>query len=77
MEAHLRVDTGDDASALLEPWQSVVTPAAAARIALVPGGERTSALLVHVRPDLARARERALAAGVDPDAAEAFFSQFG
>jgi mannose-6-phosphate isomerase len=77
MGAHLRVDTGEDASALLEPWQSVVTPASSPRVALVPGGERTSALLVHVRPDRARARERALAAGASPDAVGAFFGQFG
>ena len=76
MEAHVRVDTGEDASALLEPWQSVVTPAAAPRVALVPGGERTSALLVHVRPNLAVARERTLAAGVDSGAADGFFRQF-
>ena len=77
MGAHLRVDTGEQASALLEPWQSVVTPAAAPRVALVPGGERTSALLVHVHPNLARARERALAADVAVEAADAFFRQFG
>ena len=77
MGAHLRVDTDEHASALLEPWQSVVTPAAAPRVALVPGGERTSALLVRVRPDLSRARERALAAGIADEAAEAFFRQFG
>ena len=76
MEAHLRVDAGEDSSALLEPWQSVVTPASVPRIALVPGGERTSALLVHVRPDLARARERAVAAGVAAEAADGFFRQF-
>jgi mannose-6-phosphate isomerase len=76
MGAHLRVDTGEDAGALLEPWQSVVTPASAPRIALVPGGERTSALLVHPRPDLALARERAVAAGVGAEAADGFFRQF-
>jgi len=77
MGAHVRVDTGERASALLEPWQSVVTPAAAPRVALVPGGERTSVLLVHVRPDLTTARERALAAGVASEAIDAFFAQFG
>jgi mannose-6-phosphate isomerase len=77
MDAHLRVDTDENASALLEPWQSVVTPASSPRVALVPGGERTSALLVRVRPNLARARERALAAGVVAPAADAFFRQFG
>jgi hypothetical protein len=77
MDAHVRVDTDENASALLEPWQSVVTPASAPRVALVPGGERTSALLVHVRPNLARARERAVAAGVAAEAADAFFRQFG
>ena len=77
MDAHLRVDTDENASALLEPWQSVVTPASSPRVALVPGGERTSALLVHVRPNLARARERALGAGIAAQAADAFFRQFG
>jgi mannose-6-phosphate isomerase len=74
-DAHLRVDM-EDASALLEPWQTVVTPASAERIALVPGGERTTALLVHPQPDLVAARERALAAGSDAPAADAFFAQF-
>jgi len=77
MDAHLRVDTDEKASALLEPWQSVVTPASSPRVALVPGGERTTALLVHVRPSLARARERALAAGVGAEAVDGFFRQFG
>ena len=77
MGAHLRVDAAENASAMLEPWQSVVTPASSPRIALVPGGERTSALLVHVRPNLAVARERALAAGVSAEAADGFFRQFG
>ncbi len=76
MDAHLRVDTGENESALLEPWQSVVTPAASGRIALVPGGERTSAMLVHVRPNLACARERALAAGVAASVVDGFFRQF-
>jgi mannose-6-phosphate isomerase len=76
MDAHLRVDT-EDASALLEPWQTVVTPASAERVALVPAGKRTSAMLVHPQPDLRAARERALAAGCEATAAEAFFAQFG
>jgi mannose-6-phosphate isomerase len=75
--AHLRVDAGEHASALLEPWQSVVTPASSPRLALVPGGERTSALLVHLQPKRDRARERALAAGASAEAVEAFFAQFG
>ncbi|GAC1615097.1 MAG: class I mannose-6-phosphate isomerase [Candidatus Elarobacter sp.] len=74
--AHLRVDT-EDASAVLEPWQSVVTPAAAQRIALVPGGERTSALLVRPQPDLDAVRERARAAGCGESALDGFFAQFG
>ncbi|HEV2642008.1 MAG TPA: type I phosphomannose isomerase catalytic subunit [Candidatus Elarobacter sp.] len=76
MDAHLRVDT-EHASAVLEPWQTVVTPACAQRIALVPGGERTSALLVHPQPDLAAARERAVAGGCSAPEADAFFAQFG
>ena len=73
--AHVRVDT-EDASAVLEPWQTVVTPAAAPRIALVPGGEPTTVLLVHAQPDLGAARERALAAGVGRTATDVFFTQF-
>ena len=77
MDAHLRIDAGDAASVVLEPWESVVTPAAAGRLALIPGGEPTRALVVHPQPNLARARERARAAGVDAAAVEAFFAQFG
>ena len=76
MAAHLRVDL-ENASALLEPWQTVVTPARADRIALIPGGERTSALLVHPQPDLGAARARALAAGCTGLAVDDFFAQFG
>jgi hypothetical protein len=75
MGSHVRVDT-EAASTVLEPWQSVVTPAASERIVLIPGGEPTSALLVHLQPDLGAARERALAAGSTPSAADAFFAQF-
>jgi hypothetical protein len=62
---------------VLEPWQSVVTPAASERIALIPGGEPTRALLVHPQPDLAKTRERALAAGGAAVDVDAFFAQFG
>lgn len=75
MDAHLRVDM-EDASTVLEPWQTVVTPASAQRIALVPGGEPTSVLLVHPQPDLTAIRARAVAAGCDGTAADAFFAQF-
>ncbi|HZO95095.1 MAG TPA: type I phosphomannose isomerase catalytic subunit [Candidatus Baltobacteraceae bacterium] len=73
--AHVRVDAADQ-SAVLEPWQTVVTPAEAAHVALIPGGEPTSALVVHPAPDLAAARRRALEAGADADEAGAFFAQF-
>jgi mannose-6-phosphate isomerase len=76
MDSHLRVDIGVENGVLLEPWQSVVTPASVARIALVPGGEPTRALLVHPQPDLAAAKARALAAGCDRRAVGAFFEQF-
>jgi mannose-6-phosphate isomerase len=76
MDAHLRVDTEDE-SVVLEPWQSVLTPASATRIALIPGGERTSAMLVHPQPDLRAARERARAGGRGNPALDAFFAQFG
>jgi mannose-6-phosphate isomerase len=73
--AHLRVDTGENASALLEPWQTVVTPACAPRIALIPGGTPTNALLVHPQPDLGALRARA-AASADIRAVNDFFAQF-
>ncbi|MDB5029084.1 MAG: hypothetical protein JWO66_2773 [Candidatus Eremiobacteraeota bacterium] len=76
MDAHLRVDTLD-ASVVLEPWQTIVTPAAVDRVALIPGGEPTRALLVRPQPDLEAARARALAAGCARPAVEAFFAQFG
>jgi len=76
MDSHLRVDVGAENGVLLEPWQSVVTPASVARIALVPGGESTRALLVHPQPDLVAAKARALAAGCERRAVVAFFEQF-
>ncbi len=75
MGAHLRVDTDANASALLEPWQTVVTPASPARVALVPGGEPTSALLVRPQPDLPSLRARA-AAHADESSVSEFFAQF-
>ncbi|MBV8368597.1 MAG: class I mannose-6-phosphate isomerase [Candidatus Eremiobacteraeota bacterium] len=79
MEAHLRIDgpavDAPGPSAVLEPWQSVVTPASFERIALIPGGEPTRALVVHPQPNLRKMRERATAA-VDRAAADAFFAQF-
>jgi hypothetical protein len=71
----VRVDLEDGSSVVLEPWQSVVTAAAAGRVALVPGGERTSVLVVHPRPDLATARQRASAA-LGERATSVFFAQF-
>jgi mannose-6-phosphate isomerase len=76
MGAHLRVDMAPDASVALEPWQTALIPAAAARVALVPGGTPTSALVVRPDPDLATVRSAAVSAGADPAAAEVFFAQF-
>src|ERR1700694_2438775 len=76
MDAHLRIDVDESESAVLEPWQSVVTPAAFPRIALVPGGEPTRALVVHPDPDLGAATERALAAGCSRESVDAFMRQF-
>jgi mannose-6-phosphate isomerase len=75
MDSHLRVDAGED-SIVLEPWQSILTPAAYERITLIPSGEATRALVVHPQPDLERARHRALAAGTEHGAVDAFFAQF-
>jgi mannose-6-phosphate isomerase len=75
MDAHLRVDT-ERANAFLEPWQTVVTPARVGRLALIPGGEPTRALVVHPQPDLAAVRGRALDAGVDAASFDAFAAQF-
>jgi mannose-6-phosphate isomerase len=75
-DAHLRVD-GGDGSVVLAPWQTIVTPAAVDHLTLIPSGEPTSALVVHPQPELAKARERALAAGAAPGDVEVFFAQFG
>jgi hypothetical protein len=75
MDAHLRIDAGDD-SVVLEPWLSILTPAAYERVTLIPSGEPTRALVVHPQPDLERARHRALAAGAQHAAVDAFFAQF-
>mgnify|MGYP001316473222 CR=1 FL=1 len=75
MGAHVRVDACGG-SVVLEPWQSIVTPAVAERIALIPGGTPTSALAVRPQPDLAAIRARALAAGVAADVYDAFAAQF-
>jgi mannose-6-phosphate isomerase len=76
MGAHLRIDAGTG-SIVLEPWQSVVTPAAVPQLSLIPGGTPTSAIVVRPQPDLAAVRTRALAAGVDAPAYDAFAKQFG
>ena len=76
MDSHLRIDVGPENGVLLEPWQSVVTPAAASRLAFVPGGEPTRALLVHPQPELGAAKRRALAGGCERRAVDAFFGQF-
>ena len=75
MDAHLRVDAAGG-SVVLQPWQSVVTPAAAERVTLIPGGEPTRALVVHPQPDLAATRARALAGGITAGYCDAFLSQF-
>jgi len=75
MGAHLRVDI-PPASVVLEPWQTLVIPAACERVALIPGGEPTSALLVRPEPDLERLRKRALSAGVRAADFTAFAAQF-
>lgn len=75
-DAYLRVDAGEG-SVELAPWQTVVTPAAAPFVSLVPGGEPTSALVVRPQPDLACVAERALEAGVAAGEVEAFLAQFG
>jgi hypothetical protein len=76
MDAHLRIDVEENESVVLEPWQTVVTPAAFQRIALLPGGEPTRALVVHPDPDLQAASLRALAGGCSRESVEAFMAQF-
>ncbi len=76
--AHLRVDAGPSgASIVLEPWQTIVTPAACERITLFPGGEPTAALIVHPQPQLDELRRGALRAGCGDARIDAFFAQFG
>ncbi len=77
MGAHVRVDLAAGDGVLLEPWQTAVVPAAAARVAIIPGGEPTSALLSQPSPDLAAARRRIASAGVSRSRSDAFFAQFG
>jgi mannose-6-phosphate isomerase len=75
--AHLRVDAGPaGASALVEPWQTIVTPAACERITLFPGGAPTAALIVHPRPHLDELRRSALSTGRADAEVDAFFAQF-
>jgi mannose-6-phosphate isomerase len=74
--AHLRVDVASGDSVVLEPWQTTVTPASCERIALIPGGEPTAALIVHPQPDIEDLRRRALGGGRTAAEVEAFFGQF-
>jgi mannose-6-phosphate isomerase len=75
--AHLRVDAGPGgASTVVEPWQTIVTPAACERITLFPGGEPTAALIVHPQPQLDDLRRSALRAGCAVADVDAFFAQF-
>lgn len=77
MDAHVRVDTDDGSSAVLAPWQTLVTPAHTRVVTLVPGGEHApSALLVRPQPVLENVRARARAAGAQPADVDAFFEQF-
>ncbi len=75
MDAHLRVDAGDG-TAMLNPWQTCIVPAAAPTIQFVPGGTPTSALMVTIAPDLAAERRHLTAGGVSPSTIESFFAQF-
>jgi len=75
MDAHLRVDAAAG-SVVLEPWQSILTPAAADRVTLIPGGQPTRALVVHPQPDLAALRTRAVAAGIADADYDGFSAQF-
>lgn len=75
--AHLRVDAGPNgASTVVEPWQTIVTPAACERIALFPGGEPTAALVVRPHADLGVLAERARDAGRSADEVRGFLAQF-
>jgi len=76
MDAHVRVDTAD-ASTVLAPWQTLVTPASANELELIPGGEEhVRALVVRPEPSLDALRQRAVAAGCAPADVDAFFAQF-
>ena len=75
--AHLRVDAGPRRrSVVMEPWQTIVMPAACERVALFPGGEPTAALVVHPQADVGALRQRALRAGRTTADADRFFAQF-
>ncbi len=76
MDAHVRVDAGDG-STVLAPWQTAVTPADAAFVTLVPGGEeRIEALVVRPEPALDAIAARAQQAGCTRVDVDAFFAQF-
>jgi len=76
MDAHVRVDVGD-ASTVLAPWQTVVTPAAVDEVRLIPGGEeRVRALVVRPDPSLDALGRRAVAAGCTSSGLDAFLAQF-
>jgi mannose-6-phosphate isomerase len=75
--SHLRVDASPiGGSAVIEPWSTVVTPAACERLALFPGGEPTAALVVHPRPRLDALRHSAQAAGRPAAELDGFAAQF-
>ena len=75
MDSHVRVDVGEG-SIVMEPWSTIVTPAVVERIALIPAGEPTHALVVHPEPLLEAFRRRALAGGWSAESASIFFAQF-
>ena len=73
MQSHVRLDAAGG-SVLVNPWQTVVVPAAEPLVTFIPGGEQAvSALLVVPSPDSARLRETVRA---QTSTADAFFAQF-
>ncbi|GAC1536190.1 MAG: hypothetical protein NVS2B17_07440 [Candidatus Velthaea sp.] len=75
METPLGVAIGERTTAV-GAWSTVVTPAAAAQIALHAAPAGAHALLARPQPNLEHARAAALHAGVAPADADAFFNQF-
>lgn len=58
------------------PWRTAIVPAASSTFSIAPGRGALSLIVVRPNPDLDAVHMAATAAGIDPRASQAFFSQF-